>query len=178
MFIFKSFVTDCMSSNQQALKKYANQIRKRAEEVDNDKYLLAIADAIEKGNRQLSAVAEGLIQTRYEHLKLASAKVADTVNNSSEIKDVQNVVLQLNKRLQLVEIAFQKQTDLFVALFGITKEDQDTLNKLTDKEPQSTEEEVTEPVEEVEVPEIDETDTTADQITGDVDGVEEFKPGK
>ena len=122
MFIFKSFITDYMSSNQQALKKYANQIRKRAEEVDNDKYLLAIADAIEKGNRQLSAVAEGLIQTRYEHLKLASAKVADTVNNSSEIKDVQNVVLQLNKRLQLVEIAFQKQTDIFLALFSITKE--------------------------------------------------------
>jgi len=110
MFIFKSFVTDCMSSNQQALKKYANQIRKRAEEVDNDKYLLAIADAIEKGNRQLSAVAEGLIQTRYEHLKLASAKVADTVNNSSEIKEMANVYSENAKNsLDVIKDSEQKE---------------------------------------------------------------------
>ena len=115
--------------SQDALKQYANQIRKKAEEVNDDKYLLAIADAVEKGNRQLSAAIEALIQTRLEHLKLSTAKVADTVNNTSEIKEIQEAFIAINKRLQLVEIAFQKQTDLFVALFGITKEDQDTLNK-------------------------------------------------
>ena len=37
--------------SQDALKQYANQIRKKAEDVNDDKYLLAIADAVEKGNR-------------------------------------------------------------------------------------------------------------------------------
>ena len=163
--------------SQDALKQYANQIRKKAEDVNDDKYLLAIADAVEKGNRQLSAAIEALIQTRLEHLKLSTAKVADTVNNTSEIKEIQEAFIAINKRLQLVEIAFQKQTDLFVALFGITKEDQDTLNKArTDEETSvATPTVVEEPVEESPPPDLDLAD--AEEEPKVPEGVEEFKPG-
>ena len=176
--------------SQDALKQYANQIRKKAEDVNDDKYLLAIADAVEKGSRQLSAAIEALIQTRLEHLKLSTAKVADTVtntseikNNTSEIKEIQHAFVIINKRLQLLEIAFQKQTDLFVTLFGITKEAQEILNKSETEGETQPEEPVTAPVvtAPVEQPPVvkesplDLADT--EEVPEVPEGVEEFKPG-
>ena len=163
--------------SQDALKQYANQIRKKAEDVNDDKYLLAIADAVEKGNRQLSAAIEALIQTRLEHLKLSTAKVADTVNNTSEIKEMQHAFVIINKRLQLLEIAFQKQTDLFVTLFGITKEAQEILNKSEEVEETQPGEPFTTPDEQP--PAVEETSPPdlAEEEPKVPEGVEEFKPG-
>ncbi len=161
-----------------ALTKYANSIRTRATEVGDDKYLLAIADRIEQGGNTLAGSIDLAIQTRLEllqmlsrEIELSTAKVADTVNNSEEIKQLRETVLQLNDKVTVLYTTFVTIADALSWNIGISGEMLDRMNT-------AREEMQKKQAENEAVPDIPEEVPEVSEIPEDVlpDGVEEFKP--
>ena len=67
-----------MSENNK-LKEYVESLRTQAKELDNDKYLLAMADSIDKNQKVLSTAIEVAIATRVQAYKantLMSERIA------------------------------------------------------------------------------------------------------
>ena len=142
-----------------ALSKYADGIRKKAANVNDDKYLLAMADRIEQGGNTLAGSIDLAIQTRLEVLdilnretEIASAKVADTVVNTDEIKKLQEAVFQMNERLTLLYTTFVTIGDALAWNIGISGDMLDKMNATRKQMVAQAEQEQTP------VPDIKETD--------------------
>ena len=167
-----------------ALSKYADSIRTRAVEVGDDKYLLAIADRIEKGGNTLAGSIDLSIQTRLELLQMMSreveistAKVADTVNNSEEIKQLRETILQLNDKVTVLYTTFVTIADALSWNIGISGDMLDRMNAAREeiKKKQAESEVVPDiPEESSEVSEISEVSDVPEDVLPE--GVEEFKP--
>jgi len=183
----------CMSkvqdSKKVALSKYADSIRERAGE---DKYLLAMADRIEQGGNTLAGSIDLAVQTRLDVLgieeretQIATAKVADTVNNSAEIQKLAEAVNELNNRLNVLYTTFVTVADALAWNVGISGDMLDRMNKTRDqmlktKEEESQVPDIEEnesPVEELPVEETTEPEVTPESVPEELpDGIEEFKP--
>jgi hypothetical protein len=164
-----------------ALTKYANSIRTRATEVGDDKYLLAIADRIEQGGNTLAGSIDLAIQTRLEllqmqsrEIELSTAKVADTVNNSEEIKQLRETILQLNDKVTVLYTTFVTIADALSWNIGISGEMLDRMNTAREEMQKKQAENEAVP----DIPDIPEEVAEVSEIPEDVlpDGVEEFKP--
>ena len=100
-----------MSENNK-LKEYVESLRTQAKELDNDKYLLAMADSIDKNQKVLSTAIEVAIATRVQAYK------ANTLM-SERIAQLTQLVNGL--------IRYQQDcTDLSVAAFGLQAPKEDT----------------------------------------------------
>lgn len=110
-----------MSTNNK-LTEYINSLRIQAKELDNDKYLLAMADSIEKNEKVLSTTVEIAVATRVQAYK------ANTLM-SERIAQLTELVNGL--------ISYQQDcTDLSVAAFGLQapKEEQKEASVKTEEE--------------------------------------------
>ncbi len=184
------------------LSKYADKIRTIAKEssLDEnapDKYLLAIADAVENNKFQLSSVIESHINTRKELCDFRKAATGDILSIHDKIN---SLIEQFDEHKKAVEqninattLFHQNMTDLLIAYFGIPKkadeeatsedvEEQEIEDKLVQEEPEevpeivSDEEIIPEDKKEVQL----EAEITSDEIISERQrkdaGVKEFKP--
>lgn len=192
----------CMSeksndTKKMALSKYADSIRTRAAEVggageEDDKYLLAIADRIEQGGNTLAGSIDLAVQTRLEviqlltrEIELSTAKVADTVNNTEEIKNLHGMISQLNDKVTVLYTTFVTIADALAWNIGISGDMLDRMNNARSElqKKQAEAEAVPDiPPEESKVipegPEAPESPESPEVEIEEVlpDGVEEFSP--
>jgi len=112
------------------LSKYADKIRTIAKESsldenNPDKYLLAIADAVENNKFQLSAVIESHINTRKELNEFRAVFTGDILLLNERVNEF---LAEYEEHRKLVEqninattLFHQNMTDLLIAYFGIPK---------------------------------------------------------
>jgi hypothetical protein len=112
------------------LKKYADKIREISKDISleenkPDKYLDAIADAVENNKFQLSATIEGLIHTRKELLNLHKAVVGDILTINSQFDEFNKEYIEFKalaeQNINATTLFHQNMTDLLIAYFGIPK---------------------------------------------------------
>ena len=188
------------------LKKYADKIRLLAKDISldeetPDKYLEAIADAVENNKFQLSATIEGLINTRKDLLTLHKAVVGDilTINQQLEEfnKDYAEFRTLAEQNINATTLFHQNMTDLLIAYFGVPKgqqgeeeakipeqkeeaenwpPDEDVPN-ISDSGDDAENPYNPEPEPEIQPPENVNTQVDAEVVSEEIpEGVEEFKP--
>ena len=110
-----------MSENNK-LTEYINSLREQAKELDNDKYLLAMADSIEKNEKVLSTTVEIAIATRVQAYK-ANTLMSERL---AQLTELVNGLIRYQ----------QECTDLSVAAFGLQapKEEQTETSSVSEEE--------------------------------------------
>ena len=193
------------------LKKYADKIRALAKDISldeetPDKYLEAIADAVENNRFQLSATIEGLVNTRKDLLTLHRAVVGDILTINQQLEDFNKDYAEFRtlaeQNINATTLFHQNMTDLLIAYFGVPKGQQgeEEEAKIPEQKEEQKEEAENWPPDEQGVPEIADSEETENpyvpeepkqtenvntQVNAEVssevpeeipEGVEEFKP--
>ena len=144
------------------LKKYADKIRGISKDISleenkPDKYLDAIADAVENNKFQLSATIEGLIHTRKELLTLHKAIVGDILTINSQFEEFNKEYTEFRalaeQNINATTLFHQNMTDLLIAYFGVPKTEKE---KAEIASKQSLQEEIQQPSAPASVPEVPE----------------------
>jgi hypothetical protein len=187
-----------MSKENSQLKKYADKIRTIAKEssLDEntpDKYLLLVADAVEKNKFQLSAAIEAIINTRKDLFELQKNIIIDIVDLKNKVSSFDDAIKGVEQNVNATTLFHQNMTDLLIAYFGVPKqkgEGESEAMTESDKRFIQEQEQVDIPeIGEVEVPEIQDSEEQVSKeeqvpeeqvqakiISSNEEAVREFKP--